>query len=96
MKWNWKWLATMPNTQAQILAAIILAFGTWVLMTVSVIVGHAWEPSEGWLLFILGLGGIGTVGYAAKRMTDNDYVAAKKALPGPAAEIPAAEAPPPA
>lgn len=84
---NWKWLAEMPNTQAQLAGALLLAFGTGAR-----VIALGWEPSEAWLLFILGLGGIGTVGYLGKRMTDTDYRLAKQGIVPPAGETPA---PPP-
>jgi hypothetical protein len=67
------WLAKLPNTQA-VVAAWIVAL----LATTGRVVAIGWEPSDRWLLFLTGVGTIATGGYAAKRLTDREYIERKE------------------
>lgn len=87
---SWKWLNTLPNTQATLAAGVFLALLTGFVMVVSVvavaIAGPTpaemtpvvpWEPPDAWLWFVGGLITVGTGGVLGKRMTDEDYLKAK-------------------
>lgn len=87
---SWKWLNTLPNTQATLAAGVFLALLTGFVMVISVVAialagatpegmtpVPAWEPPSEWLWFVAGLVTVGTGGVLGKRMTDEDYLKAK-------------------
>jgi hypothetical protein len=75
----------LPTTQARVtvsLAAIVATTIRYVSSGEHVLangqVTQTWTPSYEWLGFLLLLSGIDAAQFLSKRMTDSDYVAAKK------------------
>lgn len=75
---SWKWLATMPSTNARIAASIIAMIGT-----ATRVIGSDWTPPLEWLGFLTVWGGLDLAQFANKRATSSEYVAAKQGIPPP-------------
>ncbi|OFV86636.1 MAG: hypothetical protein A3J75_06340 [Acidobacteria bacterium RBG_16_68_9] len=51
------------------------------------VAGVVWEPSWEWLGFLAAIGGIDAAQFAAKRITQSEYVEAKGRVSGPTAKV---------
>lgn len=65
----------IPTTQGQAVISWIL----WLSTLAKYMVSSTWVPGYEWLGALLLLSGVSTAQFTAKRITDHQYVAAKKA-----------------
>ena len=59
------WLATMPSTNTRIAVTLLCVVGTAVRYWASA----SWEPSDGWLTFLVAMSGVDVLQFHSKRTT---------------------------
>lgn len=67
----------IPTTQGQ----AVVSWSLWLMTGIRYITTSTWLPSYEWLGALLLLSGVSTAQFTAKRITDHQYVAAKKSPP---------------